>query len=284
MRQVIISEEASAYTAGEGLLVLQVLDVNGQASVPGSAGAAIAGGQLRIARQGATASEAEKASPWMRPEDILNVEFIEHAAGSAEAHVITFSGSVTGETATVKIIMTTAGYEPFIRHNIEFVAGASAAASALAAAAAAVAANMQGVASVGAGASDGILTVTLDSGERASIAFDAGDSEILISDAVTRAEVESGTGAMLRALEIEEAGREDGNYDRFNVFAAEVATNVVAGTAYDMISVTFKNGAAGQIRGVDNIRTINIAVTEEVATESKVSGLLDAIKAFSNLA
>ena len=282
MKQVIISEEASAYAAGTGKLVLQVMDSAGQPAVPADAAAVTAAGQFRIAREGATSDSAEKASPWLRHADILNVEFKEYSAGSPEVHTVAFVGSSVGETATLKIIMTTAGYEPFTRHNLEFVSGATAVASAAAALAAVPAAGFAGVASVAVGATAGTddhkLIITLDSGERAVVAFDAGDSDIVATDVISGAVAEVGTAAMLRALELEEAGREDGNYDRLNPFAAEVATNVVAATQYDMISVTFRNSAEGQIRGVDNIRTINIAVTEEVDGEAKVSGLLAAIK------
>jgi len=289
MRQVIISELADVFAATAGTTVLQIKDANGQGAASTDTATLAAAGEMRVARKGATTSDADDFSPWMRGNDILSVDLVSWADIGAESHVATFVGSTAGKTATLKVIMTTQGYEPFTRHNIEFVSGATAIASATACVAAfdAQTKGFEGVLSMDIGTTPGtddhIVTIVLKDGERAAIAFDAGESDIVITVPKTNAVEPVGTPAMLRELEIAQAGRTDGNYDRLNPFAAEVATNIVAASDYDIISVRYKNSAEGQIRGVDNVRELSIAL-KVVAGDVARDAFIVALKGFSELA
>jgi len=267
MRQIIVGADVASVTTA-GCAVVQSKNAHGQA-VSYAAG----GDEIRIARIAAS-GEATVASPWFTKEDIVSISGKTFAAAVGGSITITFSdGGTDISEAVLKIIETSAGYEPFERVLTSFNAGA--ATKELDAAAFHAAFSCDFVTSTD--NADGTVTLAIDAGKNIQIAYDAGDADSTLSVGALTGAVEGvGAAADVLAGELLLQGRQYGSYDRlvaFKTFAEE--TFAVAAEEYNVYNIKVKNSAEGQIRGVDNVRDIMVCIPQDV-TIAAISGALTA--------
>ena len=276
MRQLIIGADvAGPFTsAAEGSLSVQYIQNSG---VPALVNVATAGtikdndSQFRFVRRGASDAEAEVASPWFRPSDFKSWTSRMYNAGQKQIIKSNFTGVASAtQSSTAKLVFTTSGYEPFERYTFSFLGGADVDAMAtnlVAEITAKMAAG--GAPKISAAAVDGSdasqVNITLIDGERAQLVYDAEGSNGAMTAVAGQAFVfPVGTYAKLLAEEVEQQGREWSNYDRYTALPDENKTYAVSGEVYNEHTFRFVNSAEGQIRGVDNMREIKIAIPYEV--------------------
>ena len=285
MRQLIIGKNgvAGPASAAEGAAIIQVLGADGIPAIGtvASIGAAVTtDSQVRIARAGANAKSSEYASMWFRPSQIKNFVAKPYAAAVAQARAFNFvTGGAVGDVVTCKVIILTSGYEPFARYNFEVTLTATTATQAATDAQAVIAAeiaagNCPEIASCAVatdGSDNSALLFTMAAGEIMEFAFDANGS------AATMAYVSNGAAAMtkgngvaseLKAEELLLQGIDNSNYDRYTALPDEVYTtaDVAGSTTYNVYVLDIQNAALGQIRGVDNMRQIKLAVPAAATT------------------
>lgn len=273
MRQLIIGADVDGpfTSAAEGSLSIQYIQNSG---VPALANVATAGAikdndsQFRFVRRGASDAEAEVASPWFRPSDFKSWTSRMYNAGVDQIIKVDCSaGDATLKEFQFKVIVTTSGYEPFSRYTFTTKAAASAADTASAMAteiqAQVTAGNCPEIASAALASTDQVH-ITMAAGERAQIAVDVLESACVFSEvAGTSFVFPVGTYAKLLKEEVEQQGREWSNYDRYTALPDENKTYAVSSEVYNEHTFRFVNSAEGQIRGVDNMREIKIAIPYE---------------------
>jgi len=276
MRQLIIGADvAGPFTsAAEGSVSLQYIQASGVPALVNAAQAAkiLTGDmQFRFVRRGASDAEAEVASPWLKPSDVISWTAKTYDAGQKQ--ILKNDCDVAGTAGAeyiYKVILTTSGYEPFKRYSFHAKCGADVSASAVALELVIQAAIDAGThpelhdVSVTAGNK---INLTLADGERGVVVVDPLDSGCAWSREPEQAFIfPVGTYTKLLAEEVEQQGREWSNYDRYTALPDENKTYAVSGETYNEYSVRFKNSAEGQIRGVDNIREIKLAIPNAAGT------------------
>jgi|TARA_R110002073_G_scaffold323813_2_gene501382 hypothetical protein len=277
MRQLIIGADvAGPYTgAAEGALGIQEITATGVPGLVNKAKAAVIlanDAQFRFVRVGATAAEALQASPWFRPSELSSYTAKTYNAAVAKKQAYNFvTGGAIGDDVTIKVIFTTEGYEPFDRYNFSVKLTATTATQAATDAAAIITAAIADgtapklVTAVVAtdGSDNSAVLIESAAGERFELAFEANGSDATMATVTNGAvafEFPVGTAAKLLKEELEQEGRENSNYDRFTALPDEVLTYVDSTEIYNEYSLRFGNPAQGQIRGVDNVREIKLAI------------------------
>lgn len=272
MRQIIVGADVASVTAA-GCAVVQAKNEHGQ---PVSFSGAADKSEIRIARIAADSNSETVASPWFRKEDIISVNGKTFAAAVGGTVTLTFSdGGTDISEAVLKVIETSAGYEPFERILTSFNAGAST--KEIDAASFVAAFSCDFITAAAPATADGTVVLTIAAGKNIQIAYDAGEADSTLSVGALASAVEGvGEAAEVLAGELLLQGRQYGSYDRlvaFKTFAEE--TFAVVGEEYNVYNIKVKNSAEGQIRGVDNVRDITVYIPQDV-TASEISGALTA--------
>ena len=271
MRQLIIGADvAGPHTgAAKGALCIQQIDAaTGIPSTVNLADAALikAGDKdFRLVRLGATEAEALVASPWVKPSQLMSFTAKTYSAGAKQVLKNDCATAGTaGKEFIYKVIVTSSGYEPFKRYSFHSSVGANAGATATAlelVIQAAITAGTHPELSDVAVASTDQIHLTMADGERAVVVIDPLESgTVWTREAETAFAFPVGTAAKLLKEELEQEGRENSNYDRFTALPDEVLTYVDLTEIYNEYTLRFANPAQGQIRGVDNIREIKLAI------------------------
>jgi hypothetical protein len=187
------------------------------------------------------------------------------------------AGDATLKEFQFKVIVTTSGYEPFSRYTFTAKAASGAVATAQAMVdeiqAQVDLGNCPEIAGAALVATDQVH-ITMAAAERAQIAVDVLESACVFTEvAGTAFAFPVGTYAKLLKEEVEQQGREWSNYDRHTALPDEDVTYAVSGEVYNEHTFRFANSAEGQIRGVDNVREIKIAIPYEAkgATDNAYS-------------
>jgi len=275
MRQLIIGADVEGpfTSAVEGSLSIQYIQSSG---IPALVGTSIAAdlksvdGQFRFIRRGGSDAVAEVASPWFRPSDFKSWTSKMYNAGTAQVIKRNFTGfAAADESSTAKLVFTTSGYEPFERYTFSFLGGANVDAMATNLVAEIQAKIDAGgapkISSVAVDSDTSQVNITLIDGERAEFVYDAEGSNGAVELVAGTAFVfPVGTYDKLVAEEVDQQGREWSNYDRYTALPDENKTYAVSGETYNEHTFRFVNSAEGQIRGVDNMREIKIAIPYEI--------------------
>jgi|SaaInlV_165m_DNA_1040744.scaffolds.fasta_scaffold12822_4 hypothetical protein len=266
MRQLIVGTDVLAAADG-GIMIQKKNLTTGVITELGDADTIATAPEIRFVRNGA-GDVVSSASPWIKGTDIVGYAENAGAAQSAQSLAITCTNGTSGDPlVTVKLIETAAGYEPFERANFEVDPAAFAANLD-----AAIQANRPAFLT-GESVSGSVVTLvgtTYAGGDAGltniQIAFDAngGTATAVLSN--TPASKGSGVGYFLVDQENEQLGREKSDYYRATHLPQSNDLFAVAGTSYDMYSFNVQNSALGQIRGVDNMRNIQIAVPATTST------------------
>jgi len=281
MRQLIIGENSvtGPASAAEGAAIIQVLGADGIPAIGtvASIGAAVtADSQVRIARAGADAKSSEYASMWFRPSQIKNFVAKPYAAAAAQVRAFDFTaGGAVGDVLNLKVILLTSGYEPFKRYNFEVklstgTSAANAATDAVAVINAEIdAGNCPEIAAVA--VATNAVKFTMAAGEIMEFAFDPGSSAATMAYTATGAVAMTkgnGVASELKAEELLLQGIDNSNYDRYTALPDEVYTtaDIATPTTYNVYVLDIQNAALGQIRGVDNMRQIKLAVPASATT------------------
>ena len=284
MRQLIIGADVAGPYDGsggadttEGAVAFHSINAAGVPTLMNKAAATQAKADdslVRVGRIGASVAEMTQASPWFRPSDVVGFTAKKYDAGQIQkaALEVTVVGAV-GDVVNLKVIFTTSGYEPFERFNFEAKLSAATDTGACTDLKAAVDAQIANGMLDGkitqcdcGNAADGnpsVLVLHGAEGERFETAFDAGGSDLTLASYASTVQdfvFPVGTYAKLLAEEVEQQGREYSNYDRMTYLPDENKTYALDGEVYNEYSLIIRNSAEGQIRGVDNLRTIKIAI------------------------
>jgi len=258
MKQLIIGTDVLANATGG--IEIQKKDANGEPVALGVADTVATAPEIRFVRTGNTTVGSEVdavASPWIKGTDIIGYDGVSGVAQVAEVLTMTYTNDASGGNVTVKFIETSAGYEPFVRKSYEIDA-------------ASVGANLD--AAIAADRPDFLVSHTAnaatitaktyvgsnDSLTNIQIAFDAQGTTAAatVSKASTK-----GEGEAIHLAKEEENLLGSGVGDYYRVQQADPSTRyVVAGALYDVYNLTWKNSAEGNIRGVDNLRHLKLAV------------------------
>lgn len=268
MRQLIIGKDVSTTTANG------VRFINEAGTV---LTAAPTSGKFRVELVGSNVK-----SPWIDVANVVSANTATGAAASAQTFTVTMvEDAAATEPVTIKFIDTENGYEPFGRASFEIAcngAGNSLAANA----AAAIAANTPSfIAS--ATASGGVLTITgktyaggMTAASNIQMAYDANGSAATVSAPNTTAAASKGTGDVFVIADLERnlLGSGVSDYDRATYLAdpSDIYADVT-GFPYELSVITWKNDAPGQIRGVDNVRELIIAVKNSAAAAAPTTSV-----------
>jgi len=247
--------------------------------------AAPASGKFRVELNGSNVK-----SPWIDVANVVSANTATGAAAAAEVFTVTLvEDAAATEPATVKFIDTSAGYEPFARKSYE-VACNGAAGTFAANVAAAITADIAAGNSpfiTAATAAVGVLTITgtvyaggnVDA-SNIQMAYDANGSAATVSAQTFTTTAFKGTGDVFVIADLEKnlLGSGVSDYDRATYLPdpSDIYADVT-GFPYQLNVITWKNDAPGQIRGVDNVRELIIAVENSAAAVAPATSVDSAV-------
>ena len=306
-RQLLIGDGSTvAYTNGllaDGAIDIQKLSSDGPTSLV--AGDTIADSdQIRFVQGGPSNIDVNIVSPWIYGKDIVAVGGRSYAASTAKDETYTISAltaTAAGE-ATIKVLNTTNGEEPFQFKSWTYSYAAGATATTIANGLKALIAADQAawVNCDNTGDSDAtldfsgfIMGATMNDGlvnqgnpTNFEVVFEdvnATDAARTISAAVVGSyAVGSGEYYAIKAMEEANRGANYGFYNRVEL-PNTPAASAVAGTTYDVYHiVATKDGSShSQVHGVDNLIEIYIASpagdADGVLFENKLNGYIASV-------
>ena len=289
MRQLIIGNDVVvAYT--NGVLAPGAVDIQKEGAAGANSTPLLATDTYATAKkirfvQG-TAEGKNIVSPWIDGKDIVVWKGETFSGQAAQVTTLTFGGAFIADgEATVKLIGLNQGQAQFERKSYTISVSATTTGAAFAA-------TLEGLIAADlpsfiASSSEAAGVITLN-GTVFSLSLDTElgsfkvASEGILDNGVTLAI--SSTAPSLGYGDAEVLGQYEKSLQGDRSFYNRVElpntppSYIVGGVQYDTYSLVADNGALGQIKGVDNVRSITVAINDAAATaaQSNFQGILNA--------
>ena len=277
MRQILIGKDvASAYANGleaNGAISIQKLHaITGVANVLADTDTIATADKIRFVQGTA---DKNIVTPWIKGADVVKITGKAYVAPAAQVTTITFTTAATAAgDMTLKFTDVSSGYEPYTRKSYTIAVTAGMVQNDIAAAfRAAIAADLPTFISGESGATNTVVmtgnlkSATVDKIVSFSTADDIDGSNGTTAAIVATTSPFGGNGTEFQVADLEKAnqGQGAGYYNRVHLPIAPDSYTAAAET-YDTYAITYKDGVAGGINGVETLREVLIFVPPTGAT------------------